>query len=45
VGTLRAVDDRGIVIEAGEADLFIPFDDIAQANYEHEFAAVPSGRL
>ena len=44
VGTLRAVEDRGIVIEAGEADLFVPFDDIAQANYEHEFAAVPSGR-
>jgi ribosome maturation factor RimP len=41
VGPLRAVRDQGIVIATGEADLFIPFDNIAQANYEHEFAAPP----
>ena len=44
VGALRAVEDGGIVIAAGDGDLFIAFDDIAQANYEHDFAAEPMGR-
>jgi ribosome maturation factor RimP len=44
VGPLRAVQNGGIVVAAEEADVFIAFDDIAQANYEHDFAAAPTGR-
>jgi len=44
VGSLRAVRDGGIVIGADPADVFIAFDDIAQANYEPEVAAAPTGR-
>jgi ribosome maturation factor RimP len=43
-GALRAVEDGGVVITAGDGDLFISFDNIAQANYEHDFAAKPMGR-
>jgi ribosome maturation factor RimP len=45
VGSLNAVEEGGIVIGAAAGDLFIPFDNIAQANYEHDFAAEPKGRL
>lgn len=45
VGPLNAVEEGGIVIGAATGDLFIPFDNIAQANYEHDFAAEPMGRL
>jgi ribosome maturation factor RimP len=45
VGWLNAVEDGGIVIGAAIGDLFIPFDNIAQANYEHDFAAERMGRL
>jgi ribosome maturation factor RimP len=45
VGPLRAVRDDGVVIAAGDGDLFIRFDNIAQANYEHDFAGQPMGRL
>jgi hypothetical protein len=46
VGLLRAVEDGGISIATPEGgDLFIPFDSIAQANYEHDFGAEPKGRL
>lgn len=41
VGPLRTVQDDGVVIAAGDGDLFIRFDNIAQANYEHDFAAEP----
>jgi len=44
VGALRTVGEDGVVIAAGEGDLFIPFSNIAQANYEHDFAAAPLGR-
>jgi ribosome maturation factor RimP len=44
IGPLRAVQDEGVVIATGEGDLLIPFDNIAQANYEHDFAAQPMGR-
>lgn len=44
VGALRGVEDSGIVIAAAEGDQFIPFDNVAQANYEHEFAPTPTGR-
>jgi ribosome maturation factor RimP len=43
-GSLRAVEDGGVVISAADGDLFISFDNIAQANYEHDFAAEPMGR-
>lgn len=45
VGALRAVEVGGIMISANEGDVFIAFDNIAQANYEHDFAAEPMGRL
>ncbi len=38
IGPLRAVEEEGIVVEAGDLMQFIRFEDIAQANYEHEFA-------
>lgn len=38
VGALQAVEDEGIVVEAGGAAQFIAFDNIAQANYEHDFS-------
>jgi ribosome maturation factor RimP len=37
VGVLQAVQDDGIVVDAGSAQ-FIAFDNIAQANYEHDFS-------
>ena len=43
VGPLRAVEPNGIAIEAADGVRFINFDDIAQANYEHEFAGGPLG--
>ena len=45
VGALRAVEVGGIMISANEGDVFIAFENIAQANYEHDFAAEPMGRL
>jgi ribosome maturation factor RimP len=44
VGLLRAVESAGIVVGAATGDMFIAFDNIAQANYEHDFAAGPMGR-
>jgi ribosome maturation factor RimP len=44
VGALRSVEDGGVVIAGGDGDRFISFDNIAQANYEHDFAAEPMGR-
>jgi ribosome maturation factor RimP len=44
VGSLSAVDAEGIRIAAEDGERFIPFANIAQANYEHEFAAKPTGR-
>ena len=38
VGSLKVVEENGIVIEAADGMQFIDFGDIAQANYEHEFA-------
>jgi ribosome maturation factor RimP len=38
VGALRAVEERGIVVDAADGSRFIEFDDIAKANYEHDFA-------
>jgi ribosome maturation factor RimP len=43
-GALRAVEDDGIVVATAEGDVAISFDNIAQANYEHDFAAEPMGR-
>jgi ribosome maturation factor RimP len=37
-GTLRSVADEGIVVDAADGSRFIEFDDIAKANYEHDFA-------
>jgi ribosome maturation factor RimP len=44
VGPLRSVGDEGVVVEIAEGEQFIRFDDIAQANYEHEFAGSGIGR-
>lgn len=44
IGPLRTVEDGGITIATAEGDLFISFESIAQANYEHDFAAEPKGR-
>lgn len=44
VGPLRAVQDGGVVIAADDGDQFISFDNISQANYEHDFVAEPMGR-
>lgn len=38
VGTLQAVQAEGIVVDAGGTEHFIAFDNIAQANYEHDFS-------
>lgn len=38
VGTLRSVAEQGIVVDASDGSRFIEFDDIAKANYEHDFA-------
>lgn len=37
LGPLQAVEDNGVVVRADETPQFIPFQDIAQANYEHDF--------
>ncbi|MGE0519440.1 MAG: ribosome maturation factor RimP [Candidatus Binatia bacterium] len=37
-GVLRAVEAHGIVVAVGETDRVVAFDNIAQANYEHDFA-------
>lgn len=38
VGDLQSVADEGIVVALGNDEAqFIPFDDIARANYEHRF--------
>lgn len=37
LGVLRDVRPDGIVCAVGENERFVAFDDIAQANYEHEF--------
>ena len=44
VGALRAVEEGGVVIAGADGDRFIPFENIAQANYEHDFVAAPMGR-
>lgn len=44
VGPLRAVSDEGIEVDIDEGLRFIRFDDIAQANYEYEFADCSSGK-
>lgn len=41
VGALRAVEDGGVVVATDQGDTFIAFDNIAQANYEHDFTAEP----
>jgi ribosome maturation factor RimP len=42
-GSLQAVEAGGIVVGSGESMQFIRFEDIAQANYEHDF--VPGANL
>lgn len=37
VGPLQAVEADGIVVGMADAAQFVRFEDIAQANYEHEF--------
>lgn len=38
VGVLQAVRDEGVVLSIGEGERFIAFDNLAQANYEHDFS-------
>lgn len=38
VGLLRDVYADGIVVTTADGDQAIPFDSVAQANYEHDFA-------
>lgn len=38
-GALRAVQPDGIICTVGEGERFVAFDNIAQANYEHDFPA------
>jgi ribosome maturation factor RimP len=44
VGTLRAVTGEGVVVVQDERECFVPFQAIAQANYEHDFGAEGSQR-
>jgi len=44
VGDLREVRDDGIVVGDLPGEQFIRFAEIAQANYEYEFASPKSGR-
>ena len=44
VGALCGVDEHGITINADAGERFISFDNIAQANYEHDFASMPPER-
>ena len=46
VGPLQAVEAGGIVLGSTETMQFIRFEDIAQANYEHDFeqSAILKGR-
>jgi ribosome maturation factor RimP len=37
LGVLKEVRPEGIVCAVGESERFVAFDNIAQANYEHEF--------
>jgi ribosome maturation factor RimP len=39
VGALQVVRDDGVVLATAEGERFIAFDDIAQANYEHDFSS------
>jgi ribosome maturation factor RimP len=41
VGALCAVEDTGVVVATDQGDLFIAFENIAQANYEHDYTAEP----
>jgi ribosome maturation factor RimP len=38
VGVLQAVRDDGVVLATGEGERFVAFDNLAQANYEHDFS-------
>jgi ribosome maturation factor RimP len=39
LGLLREVSDDGFILTTGEGDQFIAFDNLAQANYEHNFSS------
>lgn len=41
LGTLQAVDDHGIVVRTDHEEVLISYDNITQANYEHDFGAEP----
>jgi ribosome maturation factor RimP len=41
VGSLRAVRDDGVVVATDQGERFISFENIAQANYEHDLSAEP----
>jgi ribosome maturation factor RimP len=44
LGSLLAVEDGGIVIGLDAGREYIPFEEIAQANYEHDFGRVSSSK-
>jgi ribosome maturation factor RimP len=39
LGILKEVSEQGIVVEAGDREQCIAFEEIARANYEHDFSA------
>jgi ribosome maturation factor RimP len=39
LGTLKAVEQEGIVVAYDSREDFVPFDTIAQANYEYDFGS------
>ena len=39
VGVLQAVEDKGVVVADNGSDYFVPFESIAQANYEYDFGS------
>lgn len=43
LGPLQSAESDGIVVGTGSAAQFIPYEEIAQANYEHEFAPPAKG--
>jgi len=44
LGTLRAVTAEGVVVLQDERECFVPFEAIAQANYEYDFGGECSQR-
>lgn len=44
VGLLTAVEETGVVLDTAEGERAVAFENIAQANYEHEFPGPAAGK-